>query len=104
MPQLQQYESFYTEALSILLCRLCYSARFSDLVLRFVRSVPQTFCDTRPIAVHLICEKQRNLLETFDQPWLRLYNLKAFADAVHEKRAVLDCVCGFFDGISKACS
>ena len=58
-----------TEALRILLRHLCYPARFSDLILRFFRPVPQTLCDTRPIS---------NLLKTLDLTWLSRCNLTLF--------------------------
>ena len=50
----------------------------------------------------LIHENWRHLFDTLDQPWLNPCSLSAFVDAVHEKRAALDCVWGFIGDTLKA--
>lgn len=91
-----------TEALCILLRRLCYPSRFVDLIPRFGRPGSQ-LCMIFNHVLDYVNNTWGHLLDTLNQAWLSPHNLRAYADAVHEKGAALDYVWGFIDGTLKAC-
>ena len=90
------------EALCIFLKRLSYPSRFSDLIARFGRSVPQ-LCMIFIHALEFIDTQWRHLLEDLNQRWLAPVQLQSFVEAIHCKGAALDNVWGFIDGTLKAC-
>ena len=85
------------DALCILLRRLSYPLRYGDLIPWFVRTVPQLSIISNML-VGMLHTRFDYLLQTLDQPWLSRANLKAFADAIHQKGAALDNCWGFIDG------
>lgn len=91
-----------TEALCILLRRLAYPTRFSDMIPKFGRAVPQ-LCMIFNEMIFRIDDDWRRLLENLNQPWLQSDKLELFTRAVHNKGAPLDNVWGFIDGTVRAC-
>lgn len=85
------------EALCLLLRRLAFPCRYSDLIPRFGRSVPD-LCQIFNTALNEIYEKFHHLFSSFDQEWLSPVNLKSYADKIHAKGAPLDNCWGFIDG------
>lgn len=85
-----------TEGLCILLRRLAYPNRLSDLRRLFGRSVSALSGIVDKVADHLFVN-YRVLLQTFDQPWL-VNNLQLFADQIHAKGSPLPDCWGFIDG------
>ena len=85
------------EALCILLKRLAFPCRYSDMIPRFGRSVPD-LCLIFNKALDKVHSDFGHLLTSFDQQWLSRQNLKEFADAIHAKGAPLDVCWGFIDG------
>ena len=75
-------------ALCILLKRLAYPCRYSDLIPRFARLVPQPSISNHMI--DLIYGMWGNLLSGLSQPWLAPGNLQNVADSVHQAGAALD--------------
>lgn len=90
-------------ALCMLLKRLAYPCRYSDLIPRFARPVPQISIITNHM-LDTIYESWGHLLSTFDQAWLSPANLQTFADTVHQTGAALDNCWGFIDGTVRAIS
>ena len=78
------------ESLCILLKRFTYPCRYSDLIPRFGRSVPQIAIITNHIT--------DLIYSNFNQPWLFPANLETFCQAIHRKGAALDHCWGFVDG------
>lgn len=91
------------EALCILLRRLAYPCRYSDIIPRFARPVPQ-LCMIFNEMVEMIDSRWGFLLQDLNQPWLNSHNLRVFANAVHRKGAALDNVWGFIDGTVRGIS
>ena len=85
------------EGLLLLLKRLTYPCRLSDLIPRFGRSVPEMSLILAEVIDHISNEKG-HLLRSLDQPWLQPQNLEKFAEAVHSKGAALTNCWGFIDG------
>ena len=91
-----------TEALCILLKRLAYLNRFSDLIPRFGRSVPQICMIFKQMLMRIVDQWGR-LLNTMNQPWLQPQYLQEFCRAIHDKGAPLHNVWGFIDGTMRGC-
>ena len=85
------------EALCILLRRLAFPCRYSDLIPRFGRSVPD-LCVICNHVLNLLYTNFNHLLTSFNQEWLSRDNLQYYADCIHEKGAPLDFCWGFIDG------
>ena len=85
------------EALCILLKRFSYPCRYSDLIPRFGRPVPQTSIISNYVLDH-IYTNFNHLLDTMNQQWLSPNNLERFCQAIHRKGAALDHCWGFIDG------
>ena len=85
------------EALCIFLKRFSYPCRYSEMIPRFGRPVPQYSIISIQIMNHIFMNFG-HLLEDLNQPWLSRANLESFAHAVHSKRAALDHCWGFVDG------
>lgn len=86
-----------TEALCILLKRFAYPCRLLDLIPRFARPVPQLSMIAAKVMSYLY-ENWRQLLSSFNQPWLSANSLEEYANAVHLKGAPLQNCWGFIDG------
>ena len=85
------------EATCICLRRLAYPCRYSDLIHRFARPVPQLSMISN-LVIEEIYQRYGHLLSSMDQPWLSRENLAMFAHAVHRKGGALDNCWGFVDG------
>ena len=85
------------EALCIFLKRFAYPCRYSDIMPRFGRPVPQLSMISNQM-INYVYDNYRHLLQDLNQPWLHPNCLQAFADAVHAKGAALDNCWGFVDG------
>ena len=90
------------EALCILLGRLSYPCRFSEMIPRFGRPVPQ-LCMIFNQVLDCIHFQWGHLLDDLNQGWLAPIELEKFARAIYQKGAALDNVWGFIDGTVKAC-
>ena len=77
------------EATCICLRRLAYPCRYSDLIHRFARPVPQLSMISN-LVINKIYQRHDHLLRSIDQPWLSRENLAMFANAVHRKGGALD--------------
>ena len=77
------------EATCICLRRLAYPCRYSDLIHRFARPVPQLSMISN-LVMDEIYQRYGHLLRSMDQPWLSRENLAMFAHAVHRKGGALD--------------
>ena len=85
------------EAFCIFLKRFSYPCRFSDLVSRFGRPVPELSMMSNAISDQ-IYNNFNHLLHEFDQPWHRSVLLQEYSQKTHEKRAPLKNCFGFTDG------
>ena len=87
----------FLEALCILLKRLAYPNRYSDMIPRFGRAVPQLSMVVNQMMDYIDSEFG-HLLSDLNQPWLSSDNLLMFCDAIHTKGAALNNTWGFIDG------
>ena len=85
------------EALCIFLKRFAYPCRYSDMLPRFARAVPQ-ICMISNQMMNFIYQTQNHRLRSFNQPWLSQANLQNYADVIHAKGAPLQNCWGFIDG------
>ena len=76
------------EALCVYLKRFAYPCRYSDLIPRFARDIPQICLISNAMMNH-IYNKHHNLLENMDQSWLSREHLQLYANAIHSKGAYL---------------
>ena len=90
------------EALCVLLKRLAYPCRYSDMLPIFGRNVPQLSIVTNTLLNYLF-ERWGSLLSDFNQPWLNSHSLQSYARAVSDKGAALDNCWGFVDGTVRPC-
>lgn len=85
------------EGLCIFLKRYAYPCRYSDLIFRFARPVPE-LCIIANHVMNFIYERWSFLLFDLNQPWLSPANLQRFSDAISNKGAPLENCWGFVDG------
>ena len=85
------------EALCILLKRFAYPVRYSDMIPRFGRPVPQYSIITNHV-MNLIDQGHGHRLTTFMQPLLSPANLLSYAEVIHQADAPLEKCWGFVDG------
>ena len=85
------------EALCVYLKRFAYPCRYSDLIPRFARDIPQICLISNAMMNHIYNE-HHNLLENMDQSWLSREHLQLYANAIHSKGAYLSNCWGFVDG------
>ena len=85
------------EGLCVVLKRFAYPCRFSDMMYRFGRSVPELSLIASEVT-DFIYENHGYLLRTLDQQWLTPQCLQEFANAVHKRGAPLTNCWGFIDG------
>ena len=90
-------------AFCILLKRLACLCRYSDLIPRFARPVPQLSIISNHM-IDLIYGVWGNFLSGLNQPWLAPGSLQNFADSVHQAGVALDNCWGFVDGTVRAIS
>lgn len=91
------------EALCILLKRLAYPCRYSDMIPRFGRSVPQ-LCMVFNQTLDYVDRHFGHLVQNLNQPWLAANFLTDFSNAIYAKGAALDNVWGFIDGTVRGIS
>ena len=85
------------EALCILLKRLSYPCRLSDLIPTFGRSVPE-LSNIVSYMVNFVHNTHGHLLSTLQQEWLSPRCLQEFSDVIHDKGSPLNNCWGFIDG------
>ena len=85
------------EGLCILLKRLAYPCRLSDMIPRFGRPVAELSMITTTVLDYLY-NTHAHHLRRFDQPILSRRSLQLYCQAIHEKGAALDNCWGFVDG------
>lgn len=90
------------EAVCVLLKRLAYPCRLSDMIPRFGRPVP-TLSIIFNHMINLVYERFNHLLSTFEQPWLSRENLTRYAESVYTKCDALKNCWGFIDGTVREC-
>ena len=89
------------EGLCLMLRRLAFPCRFSDLITGYGRHVAQLWIIYNHMIDH-IYDTFWHLLKSFDQNWLLRPYLQSFADAIHRAGAPLDNCWGFIDGTLRA--
>ena len=85
------------EALCICLKRYAYPCRYTALIPRFGRPVPQ-LCMAANVITDMIFHRFHCLLTDLDQPWLSPHNLQTYADAIHNRCTALENCWGFVNG------
>ena len=85
------------EGLCMLLKRLAYPCRYSDMIPRFGRPVPEISMMTN-VVLDWIYNEHGHHLTDFNQPFLSRASLRTYADAIHQKGAALNNCWGFVDG------
>ena len=86
------------EAMCILLKRLAYPCRYTDMVPRFGRN-PTELCLIFNEVLDFIYTSHRHRLQNWDRnPFLQPDQLHRYADAIHQQGAPLDNCFGFVDG------
>ena len=84
------------EELCILLRRLAYPYRYSDVVSRFARPVP-VLCMASNIVLNYIYDLHHHRITTWNNAILNPLALQQYADAVSERGAALNNSFGFLD-------
>ena len=84
------------EAVCILLKRFAYACRYSDMLSRFARPVPQ-FCMISNQEMDFIYQTHHHRLKNFNQPWLSQFSLQNYAEVIHATGASLQNCWGFID-------
>ncbi|CAB4014568.1 Hypothetical predicted protein [Paramuricea clavata] len=85
------------EGLCILLKRLAYPCRYTDMISRFGRN-PTEICLIFNRMLSLVFNAHHHRLESFEQPFLSPENLGRYADSIHAHGAPLQNCFGFIDG------
>lgn len=85
------------EGQCILLRRLAYPCRYSDMVSRFARPVP-VLCMTLNIVLNYIYDLHHRRITAWNQAILNPLALQQYVDAVSDKGAALNNCFGFVDG------
>ena len=85
------------EGLCILLKRLSYPCRLTDMVPLFGRN-PTEICLIFNNVLDFIYDSFHHLLNSWNQTMLQPINLSSYADAIHKKGAPLENCFGFVDG------
>ena len=84
------------EALCVILKGLAFPCRYSDMMPRFGRPVPQLsmICNE---TIHWLGSRWGFKLSDLNQQWLTPQNLMCFSNSIYEKGAALNNVWGFVD-------
>lgn len=85
------------EGLCVLLKRLAYPCRYTDMASRFGRN-PSELCLLFNELLDLVYEQHHHRLESWNQPFLSPELLQSYADTIHNKGAPLENCFGFVDG------
>ena len=86
-----------TEGLCMLLKRLCYPCRYSDMVHLFARPVPVLCMITNQVLDYIYQAHSHRILQ-WNHQQLSQANLERFAEVVHRKGAPLNNCFAFVDG------
>ena len=89
------------EAVCLLLRRLAFPCRFTDLIPKFGRP-KEVLCVIFNHMLNCLYERFGHLFTSFDQPWYSQPNLAMFAAKIHAKGAPLTNCWGFIDGTLRA--
>ena len=92
-----------TEGLCLLLKRLAYPCRYSDLIYRFGRPVP-VLCMITNKVIDYIYDTHHRKITNWNNGILNPVSLQMYADAISAKGAALDNCFGFIDGTVRAIS
>ena len=89
-----------TEAFCLLLRRLAYPCRLSDIAKEFFgqRPIPVLSVVVKHMLDYLHDNFASRLLTTLDQPWLSSHRLQQFAGSIHARGAALANCWAFMDG------
>ena len=85
------------EALCIYLKLCAYPCRYSDIMPRFGRDIPQLSMMSN-LVINFIYEKRKHCLKNLGQDLLSPLNLQLYADSIHAKGAPLHNCWGVIDG------
>ena len=85
------------EGLCILLRRLAYPCRYSDMVSRFAKPVP-VLCMVSNIVLNYIFDLHHHRITTWNNSILNPFAIQQYSDAVSDKCAALNNCFGFVDG------
>ena len=85
------------EGLCILLGRLAYPCRFSDILQRFGRPVPELSLISNTV-MNYIYENHQQRLTNWNQTFLNPAKLEEYAQAISDRGAALKNCFGFIDG------
>ena len=85
------------EGLCMLLKRMAYPCRYSDMMYRFGRSVPEMSMIVNQV-IDYIYETHGHLVTEWNNQLLHPVALQSYADAIHRNGAALDNCFGFVDG------
>ena len=85
------------EGLCILLRRLAYPCRYSDLLQRFGRPVPELSMISSTV-MNYIYENHQQRLTNWNQTFLNPAKLEEYAQAISDRGAALKNCFGFIDG------
>ena len=85
------------EGLCLLLRRLTYPCRYSDLIPRFGRPIPELSMIYNIVLYH-IYNTHGHRISQWNNTILDPASLERYAEAIHNKGAVLDNCIGFIDG------
>ena len=85
------------EGLCVLLRRLTYPCRYSDLIPRFGRPIPELSMIYNIVLDH-IYNTHGHRISQWNNPILDPVSLERYAEAIHDKGAALDNCIGFIDG------
>ena len=85
------------EGLCVLLRRLTYPCRYSDLIPRFGRLIPELSMIYNIVLDH-IYNTRGHRISQWNNPILDHVSLERYAEAIHDKGAALDNCIGFIDG------
>ena len=85
------------ESFCVFLKRFAYPSRYSDLIPKFGRPVPE-LCMMSNTIMDGVYANYGHLLQSFQQAWLAPDKLESYANAIHNKGAPLDNCWGFIDG------
>ena len=84
------------EALCVILKRLAFPCRYSDMMLRFARPVPQVSMIYNK-TIHWLDSRWGFKLTDLNQQWLTPKNLMSFTNSIYQNGAALNNVRGFVD-------
>ena len=85
------------EGLCLLLKRLAYPCRYSDLIYRFGRPVPE-LCMLNNVVLDWVYDTHAHRLTSWNQPFLSPLCLEQYVQAIRRKGCPLDHCFGFIDG------